>query len=173
MLLFKTANSILILKRILNNVFSEQSRLSNSLYNEQLTTRAEHYARVDFESTFNRTDENQYGEPKTLWKKFQNIIICSEFFSQYLFEPKVVKEIRSEKNISPFKSTQIARKMIRLCDDYSGDVDSSINFHANNTAQHDGDSASEDEDINKQIHLQSSSQQYINELSGKEEVWTA
>ena len=63
--------------------------------------------------------------------------------------------------------------MIRLCDDYSGDVDSFINFHANNTAQHDEDNASEDEDINKQIHLQSSSQQYINELSGKEEVWTA
>jgi len=164
MLLFKTANSILILKRIPNNVFSEQSRLSNSLYNEQLTTRAEHYARVDFESTFNGTDENQYGEPKTLWKKFQNIIICSEFFSQYLFEPKVVKEIRSEKNISPYKSTQIARKMIRLCDDYSGDVD---------TAQQEDENACEDEDINKNIHLQSSSQQYINELSGKEEVWTA
>ena len=97
MLLFKTANSILILKRIPNNVFSEQSRLSNSLYNEQLTTRAEHYARVDFESTFNGTEENQYGEPKTLWKQFQNIIICSEFFSQYLFEPKVGKDIRSEK----------------------------------------------------------------------------
>ena len=41
--------------------------------------------------------------------------------------------------------------MIRLCDDYSGDVDSSINFYA----QHDEDNASEDEDINKQIYLQS------------------
>ena len=59
------ANSVLILKRIPNNVFSEQSRLSNSLFNEQLTTRAEYYARVDFESTFNGTEENQYGEPKT------------------------------------------------------------------------------------------------------------
>ena len=60
------ANSILILKRIPNNVFSEQSNLSSNLFNEQHITRAEHYARVDFESTFKGTEENQYGEPKML-----------------------------------------------------------------------------------------------------------
>ena len=42
--------------------------------------------------------------------------------------------------------------MIRLCDDYSGDVDSFINFHANNTAQQEEENACEDEDdINKKI----------------------
>ena len=95
----------------------------------------------------------------------ENRKCCGIFFSQYLFEPKVVKEIRSDKNISPYESTLIARKMIRLCDDYSGDVD---------TTQQEEENACEDEaDINKQNRHQSSSQQYINELSGKEEVWTA
>ena len=74
------ANSILIHKRITNNVFSEQSKLSSNLFNEQHITRAEHYARVDFKSTFNGTEESQYRELKTLWKKLQNIIICSGFF---------------------------------------------------------------------------------------------
>ena len=50
------ANSILILKRIPNNAFSEQSKLSSNLFNEQLITRAKHNARVDFESTFNGSE---------------------------------------------------------------------------------------------------------------------
>lgn len=114
-------NAVVVLKKTAFNNLVEQKKMATTYFGPN-PDRAEYYAKYDFEETF---INGLFGSPKVLWKKFQNIVICSEFFSDYIHFPSHENILRKEFVISPIKSSTKRRRMMDLNDaDDDGDDDS-------------------------------------------------
>lgn len=113
------ANSILILKQIPTAAYCEQQKMPKGMFGAQ-NERGRYYAEYDFNETFRNST---FGSCQDNWKKFQNIILCSEFFSTFLHVPTVSKNVES-----PFKHSEMLSPMIKLHANEGDEVTDLISF---------------------------------------------
>lgn len=116
------ANSVLIANLKPNFIFSEPT-CTKAFFGTEFE-RGSHYAAYDFNESFRNVT---FGSPKDTWKKFQNIVLCSEFFSKYLHIPKS-KMSNFDEGGSPFKRSTLYDPFIQLHPDENVAVADPISF---------------------------------------------